>query len=145
MIRISFVILSTSFSHSARSLSTSSSSSLLPKHSHVDFFQNRNWDAVAGFWRMAVKSGTLPSSLTPNSPFNTSLDCNLRAVQAIGAAGEFVSKDTRYQKRKTYAIRVGYDGSQYSVGYINTVPLATLTVFIIHCMGIGISNAEGNK
>lgn len=38
---------------------------------------------------------------------------NLKAVHEVGACGEFKSKDLRYQRRKTYAMSVGYVGSSY--------------------------------
>ena len=84
------------------------------KSSHTSFFLNRNWDAINRVWRHCVATGSLPKELETGSVYDYS-DCDLREIEANGEEGEFVSKDSRYINRKTYALRIGYDGTKYSV------------------------------
>jgi hypothetical protein len=72
----------------------------------------RDWSLVKDFWKSCVRNGHLPEEFTLN-PNYANTDCGLREIEAIGALAEFQSKDPRYLSRKTYALRVGYLGTEY--------------------------------
>ena len=95
--------------------------SSLPTHwdstsrsSHYDFFLQRNWGVVESFWRHTVASGSLPPELNINLNYART-DCGLQQIQEIGMLGEFKSRDSRYQSRRTYALRIGYLGTAFQV------------------------------
>ncbi len=97
------------------------------RNSHIQFFNERDWEAVRQFW-----SNTLQSKLQRNFPFigeeaNTippfivGDDCfswtNLQSLHQVSVeSGEFNSRDQKYSSRCTYALTIGYDGSKYN-GY----------------------------
>ena len=88
----------------------------IPKNSHRDFFENRNWDCVSNFWTRAVT--TLPSNLPAFVRGGGDEEFGIMNLQEICDVGrvEFSSKDVRYQKKKNYALRIGYDGKCFK-GY----------------------------
>lgn len=83
--------------------------------SHSTFFEQRDWKSVETFWRMVVSIGQLPPAMSLN-PSYSDTSCGLSQIEQIGYEGEFASKDPRYIHRKTYALRIGYVGTEYS-GY----------------------------
>ena len=86
--------------------------------SHEVFFEIRNWENISQFWSGLVQRNfTVPSFITGSIDSQSSKSyglTNLSAIHKLGEA-EFHSKDPRF-KRKTFAIRIGYDGSKYN-GY----------------------------
>lgn len=86
----------------------------LSRSSHFDFFLDRDWKAVESFWRQAVRTGKLPSELCLNSKYAPT-DCGLKGIEEVGMLGEFLSKDSRYLRRRTYALRIGYVGTEFKV------------------------------
>jgi hypothetical protein len=100
--------------------------------SHVQFFETgRNWTVVANYFKLLLSicssrnnsssSGssssqqqtTIPAFIFGSNPLYTMTD--LEVYHRAAADSEFVSADPRY-KRKTFALRIGYDGSAYT-GY----------------------------
>lgn len=83
----------------------------LDRSSHLAFFTDRNWKSVSNFWKDVVSLEEMPSFIQGYDEFQIS---DLSALNSIGQF-EFQSGDPRF-KRQTFAVRIGYDGSQYS-GY----------------------------
>lgn len=92
------------------------------RNSHEEYFKNRNWSELKLFWPTIIKNECLSSSSPSLESTKLQLpvyDTNysitaLKSVHLAGSvSGEFQSKDTRYQKKLTYAMRIGYDGTQY--------------------------------
>ena len=89
------------------------------------FVHNRNWQLCEAFWskvmRGIVKSNSakLPDFIMGACEGETAAGdpkygvTNLRELYDAGMKGEFVSKDNRYLKRQTFALRIGYDGLEY--------------------------------
>ena len=93
------------------------------KLTHLEFFKARNWSRVENFWSKAVQephSMDETDSKSNKFPFiNGDKNYGLTKLEELNTAGfrgEFTSKDPRYVKRKTFAIRLGYVGTAYS-GY----------------------------
>lgn len=78
-----------------------------------DFFYNRNWQIVCDFWQHLTKVSInrFPSFIQGDSYYGLS---EIDKINEIGRNGEFQSKDYRYKSRKTYAMTIGYVGSQYA-------------------------------
>ena len=79
--------------------------------SNVDqFFAERNWSAVGTFWSQLMRSSSVPDFIsgTPATEYGLT---DLRSIHDIGIK-EFTSNDPRF-KRRTFAARIGYDGSKY--------------------------------
>ena len=82
----------------------------MDRGSHSSFFECRSWEFIVQFWRAMVKcDSNLPSFIAGDQEFG------LTDLQSLHKAGtvEFNSLDPKC-KRKTFALRIGYDGSQYS-------------------------------
>jgi len=91
------------------------------KTSHLPFFRRRDWAAAEAFWGRLVRLPPSSPSLLPpfvvgSSSSNEYGFTDLGALHAAGLRGEFRSVDSRYTKRQTFAVRVGYDGTCYQ-GY----------------------------
>jgi tRNA pseudouridine(38-40) synthase len=114
------------------------------RNSHNDFFNQRNWNFIKFYWKyiITLKSSNLPSYIKGDTyeelensttedinPCLNDLNLNfqsisnprygltcLKRLNNIGINREFNHKDSRYCKRQTFAIRIGYDGNSYS-GY----------------------------
>jgi catabolite regulation protein CreA len=98
-----------------------------PRNSHVEFFNNRDWQSVQEFWSHALKalyqrdknetitaSSALPPFIVGDELFSwTSLN---RLHMVSMDSGEFDSTDQKFSSRYTYALCIGYDGSKYN-GY----------------------------
>jgi hypothetical protein len=84
----------------------------VPKNSHRNYFENRNWEYVSEFWTTAVLSrlDTLPVFVSGDREYGV---VDLQKISESGKV-EYASKDLRYQKRKNYAISVGYDGKFFN-------------------------------
>lgn len=75
---------------------------------------SRAWSVVNNFWQNII--GVNPvlwpefirGSQSSAYPIN-----NMHLLQEAGEKGEFLSKDSRYSKRYTYAMQIGYVGSAY--------------------------------
>jgi len=80
----------------------------LDRNSHVAFFAQRDFSTVQSFWKHIVRLDELPPFITGYDAFSVT---NLSTIHDIGHR-EYGSTDPRH-KRKTFAVRVGYDGSQY--------------------------------
>ena len=91
------------------------------RRSHVTFIENRDWRTVSLYWRDVV-------NLRREIDSDTNLSFKVTDLEFISELGkeEYCSTDPRY-KRKTFALRVGYDGSQYS-GYQSQNKSNVLTV-----------------
>ena len=89
-----------------------------PRNSHVKFMEDRPWLLISSFWQHLNKA--LPMSHEKNLPDFIVGAHSLYSVTDLSVlhqAGhfEYNSKDPRF-KRQTFALRIGYDGSQYA-GY----------------------------
>eukprot|EP01038_Epipyxis_sp_PR26KG_P007921 gene7921-10751_t len=84
------------------------SNGCLERNSHVEFFENRDWDGLKVFWKQIMHYENLPPFIQGGEDFGVT---NLDQINAVGKR-EFQSNDPRF-KRQTFAIRIGYDGSQY--------------------------------
>jgi tRNA pseudouridine(38-40) synthase len=93
----------------------------------------RNWKFCESYWSRTIKhscyalppfiEGDVVSTYSPTS-YGVS---NLSVIREAGMKGEFISKNDRYQKRQTFALRIGYDGNQYH-GYQKQTYCPGLTV-----------------
>ena len=79
--------------------------------SHLSFFDERNWVVVHKFWRNVMQSKVLHPFLSGTADYGVT---SLIPISDLGRY-EFESNDPRF-KRKTFAIRFGYDGTRYN-GY----------------------------
>jgi hypothetical protein len=84
----------------------------ISKFSHNEFFKNRNWKIVSDFWEAVLKddSKSPPAFIVGDSVYSVT---DLQEIKRVGEKGEFISKDNRYKYRKTYAMRIGYNGLYY--------------------------------
>jgi hypothetical protein len=78
----------------------------------IDWVNGRNWSKVNEFWRNIILNPSIAPLFVKgqNEKYQIS---HLREITEIGKMGEFSSKNPRYLKRRTYALRLGYDGSVY--------------------------------
>lgn len=98
----------------------------IPRESHLDFFDNRNWSWVEEIWRqfIANSQNTCPAPVLSDEPATPTTTLhrviqgdppysvtNLTPIHGVGLQ-EYRSSDPRY-RRKTWAMRIGYLGSQY--------------------------------
>jgi hypothetical protein len=82
--------------------------------SHSEFFRNRNWQNVQQFWIDTVRDSTnLMPFVEGDNSFGVT---DLKPINRAGMRGEFNSKDLRYQRKKNFALRIGYVGTLYN-GY----------------------------
>lgn len=86
-------------------------------HAGDDFkamVSSRSWDIVNKFWQniILMDPKTWPQFIRGNSSQNYYIN-NLASLQEAGEKGEFLSRDSRYSKRYTYAMQIGYVGSAY--------------------------------
>jgi tRNA pseudouridine38-40 synthase len=73
------------------------------------------FESVRQFWSRIIRGEeTVPTFLTGARDGSYGIT-NLDAIHELGGNEEFDSRDPRF-KRQTFALRIGYDGSQY-VGY----------------------------
>jgi tRNA pseudouridine(38-40) synthase len=100
--------------------------------SHVDFMENRHWSAVTRFWASILLEPELPEFLAGSSEEYTVT--NVQSIHDVGLL-EYASSDPRY-KRKTFALRIGYNGHAYS-GYQRQKgqDVATVEEDIYHALG----------
>lgn len=75
------------------------------------FWKSKRFSTVTNYWRMLMGCRNLPPYINGDEEFGVT---NLLELHEAGMRGEFTSKDSRYTSRKTYALRVGYDGTAYS-------------------------------
>jgi hypothetical protein len=78
------------------------------KFSHQLFFRDRNWKMVENFWLALIKSKKLPSWVRGDGRYGMA---DLQAVH--DCAWEELNNPRN--KRKTYAVKVGYAGTAYQV------------------------------
>lgn len=102
-------------SDASSSLILADQSIILDRTSHIPFLGSRDWSKAENFWTHAVKnsSAKLPTFVEGDEQYGVT---RLEALYKAGMRGEFFSKDGRYNKRKTFALRIGYVGSKYN-GY----------------------------
>lgn len=135
----------------------------LDRSSHRDFLKDRDWNSIASFWRALVTETAdidfdlcTSNSLTgdvikENNTQTVSITdeygtTDLNAIHAVGEA-EFLSNDPRF-RRKTFAMRIGYDGTAYS-GFQrqrcgdNKEPEDTVEGDVYICLGNRTSCAAG--
>jgi len=91
-------------------LASSLSNRDISRTSHSEFLNNRNWDVIRKFWKSIFHRNQFPKYVSPSEGYGLS---DIRIVNDIGLQGEFFSKDPRYLNRKTYAMTIGYQGSEY--------------------------------
>jgi hypothetical protein len=92
----------------------------LPRHSHVEFFESRNWAGVKRFWSTILTQGQedvesssthpIPSFVAGEGDYRLT---DLQALHDVSAGDEFQCDDVKFANRYTYALSLGYDGSQY--------------------------------
>lgn len=75
---------------------------MIPRDSHGEFFNNRQWDKFK--WTRILHDP--PAFLCGDYKFGVT---DLASIAEKGNS-EFISSDPKY-KRKTFAIRIGYDGN----------------------------------
>lgn len=85
---------------------------------HRNFFQNRNWSIVGNYWDYVVQDPDrpLPAFVQGYNNISSYGITNLKDIENIGYKSEFLSKDSLYTSRRTYALRIGYQGRKY-MGY----------------------------
>ena len=82
------------------------------KLSHNEFLRSRDWKLVENFWSTLVRdSSDMMPFITGDREFGVT---NLTELYDAGMRGEFTSKDLRYCKKRTFALRVGYVGTKYN-------------------------------
>ena len=82
------------------------------KLSHNEFLRSRDWKLVENFWSTLVRnSSNMMPFITGDKEFGVT---NLKELHDAGMRGEFKSKDLRYSKKRTFALRVGYVGNKYN-------------------------------
>lgn len=81
----------------------------LDRNSHIQFFNQRNWDAIQNFWGAMVVGKELPRFINGSKTFGIT---DLNAISRCGELEFSKTSDPRY-KRKTFALRIGYNGSSY--------------------------------
>jgi len=79
------------------------------RNSHSELIQERNWDVASNFWRSILVSNVTPDFVQGYGDYGVT---DLAAINNIGYM-EFQSGDPRF-KRQTFALRIGYDGTQYN-------------------------------
>ena len=82
------------------------------RNSHC-LLDDRDWDRVAKFWSDMMLRSSLPLFVSGDPVSGYGLT-DLKSIHDIGLE-EYASKDPRF-KRRTFALRIGYDGSKYN-GY----------------------------
>ena len=80
----------------------------LERKSHEYFFSARDWHSVQLFWNDTIQKSSLPSYLLGDDDYGLT---NLLLINLAGVQ-EFNSNEIKY-KRKTFALRLSYDGSCY--------------------------------
>lgn len=91
--------------------------------SYVDFVRSRDWSSVNKYWSNIILQDSSLSDFVKGSPQFGITD--LSQLHNAGMRGEFASKDNRYSKRFTFALRIGYDGSKYK-GYQRQIDQVTV-------------------
>lgn len=86
------------------------------KFSHQSFFRDRNWKLVESFWCSLIKTKNLPSWVHGSENYGTA---DLQAVHNC-ALDEL---NNPRNKRKTYAVKLGYAGTSYQVCFEATIML----------------------
>jgi hypothetical protein len=81
------------------------------RSSHTFFFRERDWNRVEEYWTSVVGSRDLPPYIIGDSEYGVT---DLTALHEAGARSEFSHNDARYQKRHTFALRIGYVGTKYN-------------------------------
>lgn len=86
----------------------------MDRSSHDDFFRERDWNAVEGFWRGVIGApmdAELPRFLAGSAEFGVT---SVEKIHSVGVdTGEFDCPDPRYANRKSFCIRIGYNGSEF--------------------------------
>ena len=83
--------------------------------SHKIFLENRNWEGVSQFWRFVLNSKNHSDIFpTNNDEHDNETGYGITQLNDIHKIGrnEYTSSDPRY-KKKTFAMRIGYDGAKY--------------------------------
>jgi len=103
------------------------------RNSHQAFFDDRDWEGAIMFWRQLIVSpnsdtNPLPAFVVGGTGAGTCAGSDatsgdaeygltdLSKLNEAGQRGEFRSSDVRYSKKKSFALRIGYDGTAYQ-GY----------------------------
>ena len=81
----------------------------------ASFVATRNWKFSEGYWSRTIKycCNTLPDFVEGDQSLNGFGVSNLTPIREAGEKGEFTSKNSRYQQKQTFALRIGYDGNAY--------------------------------
>jgi hypothetical protein len=105
---------------------------------YLSSYASYEWDYVQNFWANQIRSDKpLPSFVRGDADFGLT---DLKLLGKVGEAGEFRSKDSLYQKRRTFAIRVGYQGKEYPTGFQRQKGLGrTVEHEILEALDIGKS------
>ena len=85
------------------------------RSSYKSFFLNRNWNVINKFWGEMLLTDNLPPFIIGDSEIDGYGINSIDRINKIGLEGEFKSKDLRYIYRKTYAMRIGYLGTEFNV------------------------------
>jgi len=113
------------------------------------FAADRIWKYSEGFWSRLIQNSAsygLPDYVIGDVSGLYNATCygvtNLAPIHEAGCKAEFSSKDYRYQKRQTFALRIGYDGNQY-YGYQQQKVCPGLTVEgdLKLCLGVNTVGA----
>jgi len=109
-----------------------SSAPVFQRNSHDAFFEERDWASAVVFWRQLLTvtdTSSLPAFVLGQAAGQGSYGlADLDPIHQAGhRGGEFASTDHRYSKKKTFALRIGYDGTAYQ-GYQRQKDLPSGTV-----------------
>ena len=93
-----------------KNLQLSDVESSLARKSHFEIFGSRDWTKIDNFWGKCQISDNLPTFVAGSGQYGVT---NLEVLHRAGLQ-QFNSSNPRY-KRKTFAVRIGYQGSKYDV------------------------------
>ena len=78
---------------------------------------NFDWGQANRYWNSLIDGDVeLPPLVSPPASSEYALT-DVKKIEEMGSLGEFASKSNRYSLKKTYTLRIGYRGSEYSFGY----------------------------
>ena len=79
-------------------------------------YDDYDWDTVKSFWSSIISADRpLPDFIKGNTTFGIP---NIQQLTEMGElSGEFSSNEPRFNDKKTYAIRIGYNGCYYEYGF----------------------------
>ena len=79
-------------------------------------YDDYDWDVVRRFWSSIISADRpLPDFIKGTSTYGIT---DIQQLTEMGElSGEFNSKESRFNAKKTYALRIGYNGRYYDYGF----------------------------